>query len=319
MTLFDLASAHPQSRGLAVPSWTLGCFRRRSITYANGAEDARTHVIWIQSHGLTGDLRIPAGRPTMTHRASPAECSREELMALCLAEGGVAEAAFTDGRMRWSAWCAFQPYDKWPEPGVVRRVGTCLIEFAPSGIYVEDWRLQPSRTAPLVGLRLVKESLDDRPASPRDGGLVIAGDHAILSLGRWEPLASDEPLSEQLRTAPDPADLAQRIFSAEASYARRQASGRYVIELSTNPWATGMTLDLHGFEPSPRPGLLIQECEAGLRRTWRVDTLLPDAPCALDTPALASGAEWLRREVSRLPGAERTRSAFTPGDNVPLD
>jgi len=32
-----------------------------------------------------------------------------------------------------------------------------LIEYAPSGAYVEDWRLQPSGDGPLIGMSLLEE------------------------------------------------------------------------------------------------------------------------------------------------------------------
>ena len=307
MRLEALAIEAPQARPCAVPDWTLGCFRRRCITYASGVEDVTTQVIWIQSHGLTGDLRIPADRPAVAQRGGLAGCTREELAALCLAEGGVAETSFADGRMRWARWCAFQPYDKWPEPGELRRVGTCLLEFAPSGIYVEDWRLQPSESRLLVGLRLIEESLEGQPARPRDGGLVIAGDHAILSLGRTLDLESDAPLPEQVRECRDPAALARRIFSAETSYARRRASGDYVVDLSTDPFAAGAALDLAGFRPGEAPDRLVQETRCGdqrLRRTWRIDTLSPEATTETATPAHAAGWDWLNREGAHLAGVE---------------
>ncbi|MDB5446540.1 MAG: hypothetical protein JWQ97_1857 [Phenylobacterium sp.] len=295
MNLLDLAAWAPHAGPLRVPDWTLGCFHRRCITYASGAEDAATRVIWIQSHGLTGDIRVPAGRPDVSHRAGLADCTREELEALAHAEGGVADTAFDAGRMSWSNWAAFQPYDKWPEPGELRRVGTSLLEFAPSGIYVEDWRLQAGISGPLVGLRLVSE--DGRP---RDGGLVIAGEHALFALGRKVALDSEAPLPLQVRRAADPAALASRIFEAEARYARRSGDA-FVVELATNPFLEGAPLDLEGFAPGPEPGLL-RQAAGGVERLWRIDTLLADRSVPLSTPAEPEGLAWLEREGSRLPG-----------------
>jgi hypothetical protein len=287
VNLFDLAAAAPQSRPLQVPAWTLGCFHRRCITYATGAEDASTRVIWIQSHGLTGDIRVPAERPDVSHRTGLDDCTAEELAALALAEGGVADTTWAEGRMNWSNWAAVQPYDKWPEPGELRRVGGSLLEFAPSGIYVEDWRLQGGGSGPLVGLRLLSED-----GVPRDGGLVIAGDHALLALGRVAALEGDEPLPVQAARGVDPA----RLFAAEARYAVRQG-GRYIVKLATNPFAEGEPLDLAGFEPGPGPDLLRQGA-----RLWRIDTLLAEQPIPLATPAAAEGLAWLEREGARLPG-----------------
>jgi hypothetical protein len=285
VNLLALARAAPQARPPAVPGWTLGCFHRRCITYATGVEDVSTRVVWIQSHGLTGDIRIPADRADVSHRAGLAACTGEELEALALAEGGVADTAWDGAQMSWSNWAALQPYDKWPEPGELRRVGASLLEFAPSGIYVEDWRLQPGSSGPLIGLRLVSED-----GAPRDGGLVIAGDHALFALGRRAPLESDDPLPSQVRRGVDPA----RLFEAEARYATRRGE-EYVTRLATNPFSEGQALDFDGFEPGPEPGLLRQG-----PRLWRVDTLLPEVAAPTATPAEASGLAWLERESPRL-------------------
>jgi len=286
VNLLDLAKVAPQAMPLKVPAWTLGCFHRRSITYANGAEDASTRVIWIQTHGLTGDLRVPAERPDVSHRAGLAECSLEELAALAHAEGGIADTGWADGRMDWSNWAAVQPYDKWPEPGELRRVGGCLMEFAPSGVYVEDWRLQPGSAGPLIGLRLLEEA-----GAPRDGGLVIAGDHAILALGRTADLPTDAPLPAQVLAGVDPGAL----FGAEARYAVNDGD-RYVTRLATNPFLEGQALDLEGFTAGPEPGQVRQGA-----RLWRIDTLLPDRQQPPATDADPEGLAWLEREADRLP------------------
>jgi hypothetical protein len=293
VNLLALAREAPQARPPAVPAWTLGCFHRRCITYATGAEDVATRVVWVQSHGLTGDIRVPADRPDVSHRASLADCTGVELEALALAEGGVADTAWDGRRMSWSNWAALQPYDKWPEAGELRRVGPSLLEFAPSGIYVEDWRLQPSAPGPLIGLRLVAED-----GAPRDGGLVVAGDHALFALSRRTPLESDEPLPLQARRGVDPA----RLFEAAAHYAVRRGES-YLTRLATDPFAEGQALDLDGFEPGPAPDVLRQG-----PRLWRVDTLLPEATIPIATPAEPAGLAWLEREGPRLAGSARSAS-----------
>jgi hypothetical protein len=295
-TLEDLAARQPFARPPAVPAWTLGCFRRRCITYATGAEDTATQVIWIQSHGLTGDIRIPPGRPDVRHRSGLGDCTAAELAALARSEGGVAQTAWSDGRMRWDNWAAFQPYDKWPEPGELRRAGASLIEFAPSGIYVEDWRMQPGAGGLLAGLRLTHEAGADGRRSPRDGGLVIAGEHAIFALARRRPLPDDGPAQDQIAAAADPRALAEAAFDAEASYAR---AGRII--LSTNPFREGEALALDGFSPGPEPDVLVQRVGA-LERWWRIDTLLDGHEAAFATPAEPAALAWLEREAATLLG-----------------
>lgn len=270
MTLEELARTRPFARTPVVPQWTLGTFRRRSITYADGAEDATTAVVWIQSHGLTGDIRIPADRPDVRHRGGLADCTREELLGLAMAEGGVAETSYADGLMRWTDWSAFQPMNNWPEPGDLRRVGACMVEFAPSGAYVEDWRFEPAASPLRVGLRLLGEQAEGGPVRPRSGGLTVAGDLAIFSLARRAPLPAAH-LADQFRASTDLPCLTQIAFDAETSLARG-AERAFQVELSTNPFLQRAPLDLGEFLPGVETGTLLEDL-GDRRRIWRIDTL----------------------------------------------
>ena len=312
MTLDELAEAAPFARGSSVPAWTLGCFHRRSITFATGAEDSATRVIWIQSHGLTGDLRIPSNRPDLRHRTSLADCTQDECIALASCEAGVAETAFEDGQMHWRNWAAFQPYDKFPEPGDLRRVGTCLIEFAPSGIYVEDWRAQSGSDGLLAGLRLVSETDADGVTRPRDGGLVIAGSHALLVLGRRSPLPTEAPVQEQIACARDPQEIARIAFDCEGIYLRRDpVHAMWRAVLSTDPFREGEALPIgSGFRHDEEPGRLVQELvEDGrpVRRNWTIDTLLAGQDIPYGTELSDTGREWLAREAATLLATATTR------------
>lgn len=299
MRLEDLARRRPFAGPLKVPAWTLGCFIRRSITFANGAEDSRTQVIWIQSHGLTGDLRIPLRQRRPMGAQSLEECFVADLARIAEAEGGVADTAWADGVMSWTNWAAFQPYDKWPEPGQLRRIGDALIEFAPSGVYVEDWRFQGGSDGLFCGLRLISEGPSLGDQTPRDGGLVIAGEHLIYAEGRREPLADTCPAKKQILEAPDPTAMAARVFDCTAAYARRGADGEYRIALATDPFVEGATVDLAAFEPGGGPDILIETTDSGIR-FWRVDTLLADQVHTLTTEASPQSLKWLRQESETL-------------------
>ena len=96
----------------------------------------------------------------------------------------------------------------------MRRVGECCLEFAPSGAYVEDWRMQPGtagiaaslvllaevRSAPLLPPRLCRRGVcpsaawawrlvQDGAPPERVVQLVCCGDHACFTRGR--PFAFD--------------------------------------------------------------------------------------------------------------------------------
>lgn len=296
----------------SVPVWTLGCFKRRSITFFNGDSDDSTLVLWLQSRGLTGDLRLAAERPRPSSRAALSDMSLDQLTQLAQAEGGLSPTRFEatgvagvelSGVMNWPDWNAFQLHAKWPEPGHLRRVGDCLIEYAPSGAYVEDWRLQPSGDGPLIGLTLLDET-DAKTGQllHHGGGLVIAGEHAILVRGRAQPLPPAERITDLLERARTEPQLLDAIFGFEASYARRDGSGRYVVEASTLPWREGRALlSLSGF--SLEDGALLQkarEKEGSVVRRFQIDTLEPSYEDWLATPATAGAVAWLAAEESTL-------------------
>lgn len=324
LELCSLQGTMPPSSGSkppsgAVPVWTLGCFRRRSISFFNGDADDSTLVLWLQSRGLTGDLRLAADRPKPTSREQLAELSLDELTRLAEVEGGLSPTRFEAaagggielaGTMNWPDWTAFQVHDKWPEPGELRRVGDCLIEYAPSGAYVEDWRLQPSGDGPLIGLTLVEErDTKSGQITHRGGGLVIAGEHAIFVRGRAEALPPAERLSDLMERAAGDSRLLDAIFGFEASYARRDGSGRYVISASTLPWREGRPLlAMGGFKLED--GFVLQQArekERAVERRFRVDTLEPNYEDWLATPATTQAVAWLQAEERTLLRAARKR------------
>jgi hypothetical protein len=276
-------------------------------------------VLWLQTRGLTGDLRLAADRPKPKSRAALSELSLDELTRLAQVEGGVSPTRFEPtgaagvqlaGTMNWPDWTAFQLHDKWPEPGELRRVGDCLLEHAPSGAYVEDWRLQPSGDGPLVGLTLI----DERDAKSGDtlhrgGGLIVAGDHAILVRGRAATLPVAERLTDLIERARQEPRLLDAIFGFEASYARRDGAGRYVVQASTLPWREGRALmSFSGF--GLEDGLVVQQArekDGSVVRRFQVETLEPSYEDWLATPATGAAVAWLATEEDTLLRAARKR------------
>ncbi len=314
MDLLDLCSiqgTYPPSRG--VPAWTLGCFRRRSISFFNGDSDDTTLVLWLQSRGLTGDLRLAADRPKPPSREALSDLSLADLVRLAEAEGGLSPTRFDgpgaelSGVMNWVDWTAFQVHAKWPEPGQLRRVGDCLIEFAPSGAYVEDWRLQPGGDGPLIGLSLVEERDEKGKLLHRGGGLVMAGEHAILVLGRADSLPQAERVTDLVERAVREPALMDAIFGFEASYARRDASGRYVVQASTLPWREGKPLMAFGGF-TLQDGVVLQkarENNRAIERRFTVDTLESTYEDWVATPATTAATNWLHAETTLLRAARK--------------
>ena len=103
--------------------------------------------------------------------------------------------------------------------------------------------------------------------------------------------------------------LLDAIFGFEASYARRDGSGRYVISASTLPWREGRPLlATGGFKLED--GFLLQQArekERAVERRFRVDTLEPSYEDWLATPATSQAVAWLQAEEATVLRAARKR------------
>jgi hypothetical protein len=301
--LFDLCESAPRDPGASAPEWVLGCFRRRSITFFTGLEDASTEVLWLQSRGLTADFRRGLPRVSVASEGALGELGLEDLIALARVEGGFARTRWDGELMHWSDWTALQTHAKWPEPGRLARVGSCMVELAPSGAYVEDWRFQPCRGGPLIGLELIEErDASDGRLLHRGGGLIICGEHAAFVRGRPEPLPEGERLEDFVRAHTGDAAALARAFALDASYGTAAAvRDAFTVTFSTCPWREGETLlSLDGFELLP-DGLLAQRVEeAGrhLERRFRIDTLEREFSAEMATSATLGTKRWFEREVS---------------------
>ncbi|MDX2307171.1 MAG: hypothetical protein NW216_02925 [Hyphomicrobium sp.] len=312
MNLQDLDLDSAGDLTIHVPAWALGTVRRKSITFATGFTDDETQVVWVQAHGMTGDIRIHPGRPAVPAGCDLAALDRATLARLASVEGGVARTSYADGVMAWRDWIGFQPYDKYPEPGVMRRIGDCMIEFAPSGIYVEDWRFQPSAPGVLAGLTLVSEIDEDGVERRRQGGLVLAGDHAILSIARREELPEGTRAQDFVMAHPSPVDAAARVLDCAVEYSHRGAGGSTVV-LATDPRREGQPAAwLKGFSLTGNSGILRQDVanSPNVRaRKWRIESYERPVSFPLSTDVAAERLAWLDREADTLIAPLETRLA----------
>lgn len=307
MTLNDLLDRYPQTASSGVPDWMLGYFRRRAISFADGLTDTRTTVCWIQSRNFTIDLRLPV-EPLQLPRRKWADYTAAELDVLANYEGWAADSDWNGKALSWRDEASLQLHNRWPEPALLQRVGNCMIEFAPSGAYVEDWRLQPSRTGPLIGLRLIEErNLDTGALRHRGGGLIICGSYAALVLGRAEAVelrSRSGLLRDEVAGAVGDAERLAHLFNFETSVASGALTTGYSIDHSTCPTRVGQTLcPLDGFDYLPDAREIVQHLTiegARCERRFTVDTL--EAALRFDqaTGFSQDAAAWYEHESPTL-------------------
>lgn len=234
-------------RPRTVPDELVGCWRRAWIEHADGTRDDTSLVIWLQLGSDMADVRLPADRGSVAARRGFDECNLDELRALADSESSSGFTACTpvtvdaDGARRATAeWfsgddgVAFQPVSAFPEPGLLEWVtDDVMIERAPSGAYVEEWRRLPGTVGPL------SHRLD---AAGRH--VYVAGDAAVVVRDRLRPVVAEVRLDELIAACGDDRDAIVALVDCEFSFARRTDDGTYVVEASTLPWQEGTTVDV---------------------------------------------------------------------------
>lgn len=157
---------------VTLPQVVLGAFRRKSISFFNGATDEKTIVYWFQSKSFTIDLRLKDSKNT----------------PILQRQGWIGETLW-DTEQQLLSWqveahANYQNHIQWPEPAKLHCIGNCILEFSPSNAYVEDWRQQASQGM-YLGLRLDQAiHLESNTPVQLDAGLIICGDWVAYAQSR---------------------------------------------------------------------------------------------------------------------------------------
>ncbi|MET0360604.1 MAG: hypothetical protein ABW048_02525 [Sphingobium sp.] len=287
MNLASLLDALPPRPidGLAFPRNLLGAFRRKSISFCTGVTDEKTIVYWIQSRTFSIDLRLTEGGDT----------------PVADRQGWVGDTLWDDTtrQLSWQIARSYQPRNQWPEPAGLSFIGNCVLEFAPSGAYVEDWRQQSSR-GPFLGLRLtamIDETTGDKVAMA--GGLVIAGEN--LACARSRPPRIDDALQSVIGLKE--ALAAGVATEAEVeSYEVSVAVGSHRITHSTQPRRQGEMIGAGDF--SIRPDGTVAEAKLidgnPCTLLYDVDMFEPHFTFDIQTPSTSEALDWMEQEKCHL-------------------
>ena len=291
----------------SVPEWMLGCFKRRSITFANGLTDKQTHVFWLQGRNLTIDLRLPV-ESEQVQKLAWQECDADELARLANYEGWSADSQWQHEQLSWSGGVSFQVHNRWPEPAKLNRIGDCMMEFAPSGAYVEDWRLQSHLPGPLVSLRLIEERDESSGELRHQGGaLIITGNWAGLVLGRVQAIeedASEQQLRDRLSLAGGDPAFKAKVFNFETSVAQGSLDDGFTTRFSTRFFRLEQpTFSLQGFRFDQQNNQLVQhfsQGDTGIIRRFTIDSLEQHYPFTRTSPWTPEAQAWFEQERETL-------------------
>jgi hypothetical protein len=224
----------------------LGCWRRAWIEFSDGTRDDTATVVWLQTESMMVDVRIPADRPDLSNRAALNECSIDELRGIASSD---ASSGFTecgppvvgdDGvRSATASWHTrghgvnFQPVSAFPEPGLMtwNDDATVMMERAPSGAYVEEWRLVPGSRHPLIVTHIA------------DATTYRAGPVAVIVRDRGVPIPRPARLHELLDEYAADRSLIEGLLDCEFSVAELKGK-QWTIAASTLPWREGQVIDV---------------------------------------------------------------------------
>lgn len=307
MTLQELLTQHGQRAATSVPDWMLGFYKRYAISFANGMTDLHTHVYWLQSRNFTIDLRLPLAADQAP--AKPlAEYTAAELAVLANNEGWMAQSDWDGTSLSWRPTeVSLQLHNRWPEPAILKRIGNCMVEFCASDAYVEDWRLQPSQTGPLIGLQLIEErDVTSGTVRHRGGGLIVCGDYAALVLGRSATIGSGDavPLKALVAEAGSNVLLLETLFNFETSVAQGSLETGFEVTLSTQPERIGQKLiSLDGFEYIAAENVVRQRLEVDgmpVERVFTIDTLESNVRFDQTTNFTPTAMQWFETESPTL-------------------
>lgn len=312
MHLKELIERHQQKAHHSIPESMIGCFKRRSISFANGLTDTKTHVFWLQGRNLTIDLRLPIEVDQVNvdqiQRHTLHDLTAEELSQLANYEGWSANTKWKNNQLSWSGGTSFQIHNRWPEPAILSRVGDCMMEFSPSNAYVEDWRIKSRQPGPLVSLELIEEKdLSTETCRHRGGALIINGNWAGLVLGRSKDISINSEnlqLRDLLKSKTSNKKLVNEIFSFETSVAEGSLDDGFKIRFSTQPGIVNSSIfPLEGFEFDAKQNEVFQlfnEDDHTILRRFSIDTIEPLFHYSGSTEWTEDSKSWFEKEQRTL-------------------
>ncbi|MFK7731556.1 MAG: hypothetical protein AB8B48_08025 [Pseudomonadales bacterium] len=258
-----------------VPDRMLGCWHRRYIKFGDGPQETDTEVIWLQTLSGMADMRIRKNRPDLRSYKSLSDLSLDQLTQLADADCscGITRLDKTTEPYETASWhdgdngFAQQLISNFPEDGWMewKEQGRCMMEYAPSGQYEEDWRLQTGSEGAVVHLLS-----EDGPTTQQ---LFLSGRHLVLAIDRAHHPKDEKSLLDLFKQFKDDRLMLETLVSSEFSYAVQPEGTTdmtFMIERSTIPWREGEHIDLSFLNSALKASSSGQRLVDATGRSWSV-------------------------------------------------
>lgn len=270
---------------ILLPSYLLGVFRRKSISFANGLTDEKNIVYWFQSKSFTIDLRLKSPKTT----------------PILERQGWIGDTIWDDQKqlLSWNVTANYQKYIQWPEPAKLHSIGNAIFEFSPSNAYVEDWRQQVTQGL-YLGLRLFKiENIEQQHTYITDGGLIICDQFIAFAKARQPDV---QKRIDRCDCLPDSFDHQQITRDDVLDFEVSISLNHQYINLSTITKRIGQKIDLEHFEIVDQQTLVQQQMINGekCRLYFKVDMFNPNFTFTTKTETPETSQNWLNHEKSHL-------------------
>lgn len=238
-----------------VPESFFGVWQRVSMEVKGKPADTSTQAYWIQTSGLHADLRVPAGRPDFSGKASLTECSADELLWLARQQGIAGMTLAGGDLLHRRRQVDYQPTRGRDNTHRMHFEGEVLVEENMPGSVMEKWLRIAGADGGVITLRLLEEAEADGRIVPRKGYLLVVGDYFLFVRDRPEFTRQAASLGDLFEAQDLERDDMAPFLDCEFSFGRRSGGAQpWNIQLSTLPYREGRALFAPGQFEALRAG-----------------------------------------------------------------
>lgn len=259
-----------------VPQSYIGVWQRISLETKGKPADTTTQAYWIQTSALFADMRIPAGRPDFSGRATLAEYSEDDLLWLARQQGIAGMTLAGDGLLHRRRQVDFQPTRGKDNIRRMHFEGDLLVDENLYGTVQEKWRRLAGPEGGVITLRLLEEAETDGRIVPRKGYLLVVSDYFMFVRDRAEFTRHANSLEDLIEAQELGRGEMARLLDCEFCFGRRRGGAQpWEIRLSTLPYREGKVLFAPGqFEVLKQGGNALVQRGRGrngpITRRWSI-------------------------------------------------